>query len=79
MYKNLASDLHEQGYDRDWEQCESKIKTEYTEQKRKTTIKQRGVGKYPCITMIWTETLSSLSSEATICTGRISWRAVSRT
>ena len=29
MYKNLASDLQEQGYDRDWEQCESKIKAIY--------------------------------------------------
>ena len=79
MYKNLASDLQEeQGYDRDWKKYESKIKTEYRTEKE-TTTKQGGVGKQPCITMIWIETWSSPSSEATICTESISWRAVSRT
>ena len=36
IYKKLASDLQEQGYDRDWEQCKSKIKnlkTEYRTEK----------------------------------------------
>ena len=31
IYKKLATDLQEQGYDRDWEQCKSKIKNLKTE------------------------------------------------
>ena len=47
MYKNLASDLQEQGYDRDWEQCESKIKTEYkTEKENNKTGRGRKTSMY---------------------------------
>ena len=42
MYKNLASDLQEQGYDRNWEQCESKIKTEYRTEKENNNKSGRG-------------------------------------
>ena len=42
MYKNMASDLQEQGYDRDWKKYESKILTEYRTEKENNNKTGRG-------------------------------------